>query len=276
MIKINGYPAQISYFPDGTFLIKENVYEWAEEFKTRSVCFEWYFENNAELLALQFLAWHFQDHGMITRLYMPYIPNARMDRVKKPEDVFTLKYFARIINSIGFEKVRVVDPHSAVSEALIDRLEIVDASKYIQTVLEVLSHEPGILQVVFPDEGAEKRYVGFIPAEVPISYGMKVRDWSTGFILGLELHGASVAEADKVLIIDDICSYGGSAYYTAKHIKAVNPEAKIYFYVTHCENSVLEGKFGEKEVPLLDTGLIEALYTTGDILTKEHERIILV
>ena len=116
MIKINGYPAQISYFPDGTFLIKENVYEWAEEFKTRSVCFEWYFENNAELLALQFLAWHFQDHGMITRLYMPYIPNARMDRVKKPEDVFTLKYFARIINSIGFEKVRVVDPHSAVSD----------------------------------------------------------------------------------------------------------------------------------------------------------------
>lgn len=276
MIKINGYPAQISYFTDGTFLIKENVYEWAEEFKTRSVCFEWYFENNAELLALQFLAWHFQDHGMITRLYMPYIPNARMDRVKKPEDVFTLKYFARIINSIGFEKVRVVDPHSAVSEALIDRLEIVDASKYIQTVLEVLSHEPGILQVVFPDEGAKKRYAEFIPAEIPKSYGMKVRDWSTGKILGLELHGASVEEADKVLIIDDICSYGGSAYYTAKHIKDRNPEAKVYFYVTHCENSVLEGKFGEKEVPLLDTGLIEALYTTGDILTKEHERIILV
>lgn len=276
MIKINGYPAQISYFPDGTFLIKENVYEWAEEFKTRSVCFEWYFENNAELLALQFLAWHFQDHGMITRLYMPYIPNARMDRVKKPEDVFTLKYFARIINSIGFEKVRIVDPHSAVSEALIDRLEIVDASKYIQTVLEVLSHEPGILQVVFPDEGAEKRYAEFIPVEIPKSYGMKVRDWSTGKILGLELHGASVVEADKVLIIDDICSYGGSAYYTAKHIKAVNPESRVYFYVTHCENSVLEGKFGEKEVPLLDTGLIEALYTTGDILTKEHERIILV
>lgn len=276
MIKINGYPAQISYFPDGTFLIKENVYEWAEEFKTRSVCFEWYFENNAELLALQFLAWHFQDHGMITRLYMPYIPNARMDRVKKPEDVFTLKYFTRIINSIGFEKIKVVDPHSAVSEALIDRLEIVDASKYIQTVLEVLSHEPGILQVVFPDEGAEKRYAEFIPVEIPKSYGMKVRDWSTGKILGLELHGASVVEADKVLIIDDICSYGGSAYYTAKHIKAVNPESRVYFYVTHCENSVLEGKFGEKEVPLLDTGLIEALYTTGDILTKEHERIILV
>ena len=105
---------------------------------------------------------------------------------------------------------------------------------------------------------------------------MKVRDWSTGKILGLELHGASVAEADKVLIIDDICSYGGSAYYTAKHIKDMNPEVRIYFYVTHCENSVLEGKFGEKEVPLLDTGLIEALYTTGDILTKEHERIILV
>lgn len=276
MININEYPAKIDYFPDGSFLIKENVSEWAETFKIRSVCFEWYFENNAELLALQFLAWHFQDHGMITRLYMPYIPNARMDRVKNPEDVFTLKYFARIINSIGFEKVTVVDPHSAVSEALINNLKIIDASEYIKSVLEVLRHEPGILQVVFPDEGAEKRYGEFIPEEIPVSSGMKIRDWSTGKILGLELHGASVADADKVLIIDDICSYGGSAYYTAKHIKAMNPETKVYFYVTHCENSVLEGKLGEKKVSLLDTGLIEALYTTGDILTKEHEKIILV
>ena len=42
---------------------------------------------------------------------MPYIPNARQDRVKGPEDVFTLKYFANVINALGFRTVTVLDPH---------------------------------------------------------------------------------------------------------------------------------------------------------------------
>ena len=41
---------------------------------------------------------------------------------------------------------------------------------------------------------------------------------------------------------------------------------EIYLYVTHCENTILEGE-------LLTSGLIEKVYTTNSIFTKEHEKI---
>ena len=93
MISINGKPIEINKFPDGTLLIKEEPsYDIA--------LISWYFENNEELVALIYLASHLRSHGVKKmELYMPYIPNARQDRVKKPEDVFTLKYFAGVINS---------------------------------------------------------------------------------------------------------------------------------------------------------------------------------
>ena len=47
---------------------------------------------------------------------MPYIPNARKDRAHREKDVFTLKYFANIINSLNFDNVYVLNPHSNVSQ----------------------------------------------------------------------------------------------------------------------------------------------------------------
>jgi len=41
---------------------------------------------------------------------------------------------------------------------------------------------------------------------------------------------------------------------------------EIYLWVTHCENTILEGE-------LLTSGLIEKVYTTNSIFTKEHEKI---
>ena len=38
---------------------------------------------------------------------MPYISNARKDRAHREKDVFTLKYFANIINSLNFDNVYV-------------------------------------------------------------------------------------------------------------------------------------------------------------------------
>ena len=87
---------------------------------------EWHFENNEELVTLVFLTKHLRsyDNTRKINLSLPYIPNARQDRVKTSEDVFTLKYFAGVINSLGFKTVTVLDPHSSVSEALIDNIII--------------------------------------------------------------------------------------------------------------------------------------------------------
>ena len=69
-------------------------------------------------------------------LVLPFVPNARMDRTHSSKEVFTLKYFAEVINSLEFASVTVLDPHSVVSEALIDRVVIKTPAKNIEKVLE--------------------------------------------------------------------------------------------------------------------------------------------
>ncbi len=67
------------------------------------------------MAAILFLTKHLKNLGYNVSLDMPYIPNARQDRVKGENDVFTLKYFAEFINSLDFDRVFVLDPRSNVS-----------------------------------------------------------------------------------------------------------------------------------------------------------------
>lgn len=46
-----------------------------------------------------------------------------MDRVKNPDEVFTLKYFCEFINDLKFDVVYVNDPHSDVSMALLNNVK---------------------------------------------------------------------------------------------------------------------------------------------------------
>lgn len=253
MIKINGEIIDIKHFPDGTLLMKLKGIS--------NPIIQWNFESNEELVALIFLTRHLNSVGVkdIT-LFMPYIPNARQDRVKTDEDIFTLKYFAEIINTLNFKAVFVLDPHSAVSEALIENISIVSPDELItQTISDC---EPDIL--FYPDEGAMKRYLGMVTKEYV--FGIKKRDWQNGKIEGLDVCGdIDKIKGKNVLIIDDICSRGGTFYHSANKLKELGAN-KIYLYVTHCENTIFEGE-------LLKGDLIEKIYTTNSILTKNHEKI---
>lgn len=108
MIRINNKDVEINKFPDGTLLIKE-----APSYDIALI--SWFFESNEELVALIYLTNHLRSNGVKRiELYMPYVPNARQDRVKKIEDVFTLKYFAGVINSLGFDKVSVLITNTVI------------------------------------------------------------------------------------------------------------------------------------------------------------------
>lgn len=259
MIKLNGKQAEIKHFPDGTLLMKE-------EAPKGEAVITWLYENNEELLALMFLTRHLQSKGVqeIT-LQLPYIPNARQDRVKTSEDIFTLKYFAEMINSLNFAKVTVLDPHSYVSEALIDRINIQTPKVYVEKVMQkIVGSKDEKLLLFYPDEGAMKRYSAMF--DVPYVFGMKKRDWSTGQIQGLEVLGQTeLVQGSKILIVDDICSKGGTFYHSAKALKALEA-GEIYLYISHCENSILEGE-------LIQSDLVERIYTTNSIFTQNHEKI---
>lgn len=254
MIKLNGQVIEQNHFPDGTLLMKhyEASYKSIEHI-------EWFYENDSELFALICLRNHLGDRNVY--LEMPYIPHARMDRVKNKEDIFTLKYFCEVINSLGFTEVRVIDPHSDVAPALLDRVRVRTPKELIGFTVGKIDSDN--LLYYYPDAGAAKRYSSIITE--PYTYGNKIRDWETGKIKGLTIADPALVNGKDILIIDDICSRGGTFYHSAKALKNAGAE-NIYLYITHCENTILEGE-------LLTSGLIEKVYTTNSIFTKEHDKI---
>lgn len=261
MIKIDGEVVNLGNFPDGTALIKYSPKPHQQMGERAKL--SWYYEDDSEFLALAYLVKHLRSHGINDiYLYMPYIPNARQDRVKSSEDVFTLKYFAELLNSLNFTRIEVLDPHSNVSAALINNVFVYTPASYILRVIDALSGSN--ILVFYPDAGAMSRYSRMI--ERPYAYGLKNRDWENGKIVDLDIvdNGFSIRHHD-ILIIDDICSRGGTFLRAAKTLKEHGAN-DIYLYVSHCENTILEGE-------LLTSGLIKKVFTTDSIFTKEHEKI---
>lgn len=259
MIKLNGHVVELNQFPDGTLLTKEKITEPVN-------IISWRYENDRELFAIYCLARHINDVGMISELYMPYIPNARQDRVKEDHDVFTLKYFSEIINACGFRKVYVFDPHSPVSEALINNICINTGAEMITELLEKITNQDPSKELVvcYPDDGAYKKYSSFVSAHT--CYGIKKRDWATGKISGLDimLNGEDI-KGKTILMVDDIISYGGSMFYAAKKLKELGC-GDIYIYASHVENSILDGE-------LIKSGLFKKIFTTDSLFSKSHKTI---
>ena len=277
MITLNEHIISNDRFPDGTLLMKLPF------LPKPSNEIHWHYENDAELFKLICLVKAMRElyKGVRIDLCMPYLPNARQDRVKNYEDVFTLKYFCEIINSLEFDTVFVTDVHSNVGLALLDRVREIKPWGQIHNALTKITfmetgdvmHEAREecyknLLLFYPDEGAMKRYSGEMG--MPYIFGVKDRDWKTGQIKRLNLAGdVSMIEGKNILIIDDICSKGGTFYYAAKELKEAGA-ANIYLYVTHCENTIHEGEL------LKDNDLIKHIFTTNSILTKKHEKITIV
>lgn len=272
MIKVNGKPYARETYPDGTRKMQGDFYapsSFEEEGYDESVIeIQWFFDSEDEILDLLYITAHLTSIGVHYCLFMPYIPNARNDRVHGEDEVFTLKYFSHFLNNLGFEKVFVLDPHSHVSEALISRvcpLKQELKGLILHATLSPKIGGPDNLTLCYPDEGAMKRYTDLVSN--PYVFGIKKRDWKTGNILGLDIMGdPALIEGKNVLIVDDICSKGGTFYHTSKKLKEMGA-AKVFLYVTHCENTIFDGEL------LKDNGLIERIFTTDSIFRGEHEKI---
>lgn len=264
MISVCGKKVEINHFPDGTQRLKCLP---VDHFKD-DIVFKWKYESEEELVTLFFLVSHLRDVGYMGRfiLRLNYIPNARMDRTHHKDEVFTLKYFCDFINSMGFYRVTVLDPHSNVSTALLDRVVVDDIHReLVYEAIDQIGNNDDLL-LFFPDSGAAKRYSSMFP-EYKYLYGNKKRRWEDGVITGTEIVNPFDVEVEgkNILIVDDISSRGTTFTKGAEALKDINV-SKIYLYVTHCENTILEGE-------VLTSGLIEKVFTTDSIFTKEHEKM---
>ena len=250
MIQIGGNVVGQGHFGDNALhMILPNPDGWTVT---------WQYENDAELFTLICLRKHFW--GIDMKLFMPYCPHARMDRVKNPEDVFTLKYFCEVINSLNFKEVTILDPHSEVCVALLNNVKVIQPMRFVDNVINKINTDDLVL--FFPDAGAKKRYDGAF--DMPYSYGVKKRNWETGRIDSLEIVNADTVKGNSVLIIDDICSYGGTFARAAQELHKAGASA-IYLYVTHCENNIHKGS-------IFTDGLIDTVFTTNSIYKIEDDK----
>lgn len=272
MIKVYGKIVEINKFPDGTPRINLNV-DKLDTYFPNGIEIDWKYENDGEMFYLMLIKRHLEEHlpsDTDVELFLPYVPNARMDRTKNTDEVFTLKYFCDFINSLGFSNVYVLDPHSDVSVALLNRCVVLTPEKYIRDVFRSMEVTSNVV-LYFPDSSAAKRYSELFP-DISYCYGEKKRDWKTGKILGLDVRTNGIDLSGKtILMIDDIISYGGSLFYSAEELKKYNPY-KIYAYATHTENSVLDKENGTL-IKALENNTVERLFTTNSLFTGEHEKI---
>jgi ribose-phosphate pyrophosphokinase len=163
-------------------------------------------------------------------LILPFVPGARQDRLNNVGDyLFTAKSVANEINARNFPKVTVLDPHSEVISALINRCHVVHAHECFRTMVE--GYYDG---VVSPDAGAEKRASAVAKKlRVPLLHGWKTRNVATGEITGFGLERSDVIETPRprVLVVDDICDGGRTFIGLGGVLKERGLRADLY--VTH-------------------------------------------
>lgn len=260
MIHVNGELIEQHHFSAGELEIKLEPIEG-------NVGITWNYESDEELFTIACIRCHYANNRCV--LIMPYLPHARMDRVKNPEDVFTLKVFASFINGLHFEKVYVLDAHSNVGVALIERCVNESPKEHIQRAINKLGYAEGNLCLFFPDEGAQKRYGEMFP-DHPQAFGIKKRNWETKKIEGYMIIGEDRVKNKEVLIIDDICSYGNTFTYAAGALLTAGA-AGVNLYITHCEDAINKGN-------IFKDGRIDTVFTTDSLIRSDEceDKLIIV
>ncbi len=194
------------------------------------------------------------------QLLMPYFPGARQDRVMVQGEPLSAKVYANIINSQNYEKVYILDPHSDVTPALIDRCVVVTNEQFIKSVLETIASD---VSLVFPDSGASKKYQYLALGRSTIECKKK-RDVSTGALSGFEIVSGDPT-GKHCLIVDDICD-GGATFV------GINAALKAAGALT-TRLAVSHGIFS-KGLDVLSC--FADIYTTDSLPQKEHNRLTVI
>lgn len=166
-------------------------------------------------------------------LRLPYVPYARQDRVCNPGEALGIRVFCDLVNAQNYCQVTIMDPHSDVTPALLNRVTIEDVTPLIARAVQTL----GEVALVAPDAGAVKRVSSLAKrlGGLPVVFAEKIRDTQTGNITGVRVSGE--LPACGLLLVDDICDGGRTFIELAGALRAKQEaqgiDAPLYLYVSH-------------------------------------------
>lgn len=198
----------------------------------------------------------------VSHLELAWLPWARQDRHMVNGDSFALKVFANQLNTLNFNKVFLLDPHSDAAAAAINNSVVIAQETCLmksENLRQAIS--TGKLMLVAPDAGALKKIHNVAKASGARDYAIltKERDVATGNLTGFSLVSGNVAGKD-VLIVDDLCDAGGTFIGSAQVLRDAGARS-VSLYVTH-------GVFSKGVENLLNNG-IDAIYTTTSFASSE-------
>ncbi|AHZ10649.1 ribose-phosphate pyrophosphokinase [Bacillus phage Megatron] len=274
MIKVNDELVVVTEFPNKEILLNGGAIQAAAS-RTDIPVIEFKYEDNSDLINLMFVKRHLDNHGISDKMILKvrYMPYSRMDR-EEGNSVFTLKYVGEFINSLNFHKVMIIEPHSNVTPAVVNKTLSVFPTKvhFMEQTLKIINFNKDEDYLLFPDAGAAGRYKDLKGFKTLI--GHKERDFTTGNITGFSVLGDMEA-GKKVLIVDDLISKGGTfvgyfnGAYSGAAVTAKEMGAKsVYLLTTHCEKTIFDGE-------ILNTDYIDEVFTSDSMLdeTDVHPKL---
>lgn len=161
-------------------------------------------------------------------LLLPYFPGARQDREERGF-ALTAKLYADLINAQEYESVFILDPHSPVSPALIDRCVILPHAPLVQQFVPA-----DLVGLICPDAGAERRTLELAKELrcTTVVFARKKRDPRTGSLSGFSLE--PLPQEGTYLLADDLCDGGGTFVGLAEKFRE-DPRGtgSLHLWTTH-------------------------------------------
>ena len=176
-------------------------------------------------------------------LDLKYFPAGRQDRVCNEGESLAVKVYADLINSLGFKKVHIFDPHSDVTGALVDNVQIRNNYDLVRLSLRdifgsELPRSENKFNLISVDAGASKKIDSLATYLYCIYYQNidvvqchKNRNIATGAIESVQVFSEDL-QGLPCVIVDDIADGGASFIYAAKELKKKNA-GDIYLIVSH-------------------------------------------
>jgi len=175
-------------------------------------------------------------HDAVSRVYpradisafIPYMPYARQDRVCNPGEPLSIAVVARMVNACNFASVKILDPHSEVTSALFNRLEVVNQYDVFKDIYSSWRE----VYIAAPDGGAAKKAEMFAKrvGAAGVIHCTKVRDLATGSISGTRVN--DTVEGRNLLVLDDIGD-GCGTFVPLFHSLKAQGAAGVSLAVTH-------------------------------------------
>lgn len=251
MLYLNGDPVNVTLFPDGTSQVwKLDESHLAKE----SAVITWEFSHEGEIMQLAQLKALLDMTIDMIYLKIDYLPYGRQDKLISNDKTFALRPFASIINSLEFDEVFILDPHSKIALGVID--DSVPMYPFVSLGKALIV--TGSDLICYPDAGAVDKYVSvYKNMRKPWIHGQKVRDQSTGYISNYALIGDCYDK--EVLIVDDICD-GGKTFELLAFELYEQGANNVYLFVTH-------GIFSKGLRPLKKAGIRRIFTKKGEAFT---------